>query len=242
MSGHSKWSKVKHQKATTDVVKGLAFTKAAHAITIAVGVGGGVGDPNLNFHLRLAIEKAHEVNMPKENIARAIEKGKGGSGDSVEQVVYEAYGPGGVAMLIEAATDNRQRTVSSVKNVLERLGCTLASPGAVNYLFTRSGVLTVPKTVGSYDTLVEIALETGADDVVETIDVYEVYASPHALAGVKQKFEEKGIVIDNVALIMKPTTTVPLDSTKYDRLNNIVEELENLDDVQHVYTNAANEL
>ena len=162
MSGHSKWSKVKHQKATTDVVKGMAFTKAARAITIAVHEGGGIGDPAHNFHLRLAIEKAREVNMPKDNIERAIEKGMGSGGAQIEQITYEGYGPGGVAILIEAATDNRQRTVSAVKNLLDRAGGSLGSPGAVFYLFKPCGIITVPKTVG-FDMLFEAALSAGAD-------------------------------------------------------------------------------
>ena len=138
MSGHSKWSKVKHQKATTDVVKGAAFTKASRAITLAVREGGGIPDPEKNFRLRLAIEKARAVNMPKENIARAIDKATGGGAGDIEQVVYEGYGPGGVAFMIEAATDNRNRTVSVVKNMFERNGGTLAGPGAVSFLFTKS--------------------------------------------------------------------------------------------------------
>ncbi|MCX6793930.1 MAG: YebC/PmpR family DNA-binding transcriptional regulator [Candidatus Gottesmanbacteria bacterium] len=145
MSGHSKWSKVKHQKATTDVVKSFAFTKASHAITVAVKEGGGITDPVSNFHLRLAVEKAHAVNMPKENIERAIAKAAGEGAAAIEQIMYEGYGPGGVAILIHAATDKRQRTVSQIKNVLERAGGTLVSPGGVNFLFERRGTIIEPK-------------------------------------------------------------------------------------------------
>lgn len=237
MSGHSKWSKVKHQKATTDVVKGMAFTKAARAITISVREGGGIGDPTHNFHLRLAIEKAHEVNMPKDNITRAIEKGMGAGGQSFEQIMYEGYAPGGVALVVETATDNRQRTVSEIKNLLERSGGSLGIPGSVSYLFDRSGILTVPKT-GSFDDLFEAAVTAGADDVVETTDMYEVYTTVVTLSSVKQKLLEKGIVIDNTEIIMKPKITVPLNNDKIEQVEKLVDSLETLDDVQHVFTNA----
>lgn len=238
MSGHSKWSKVKHQKATTDVVKGAAFTKASRAITLAVKEGGGVSDPNHNFHLRLAIEKARAVNMPKDNIERAIEKGAGGGAGTLEQVVYEGFGPGGIALLIEAATDNRQRTVSQVKNILDRSGGTLAGPGAVSYQFQKVGVLTVPKASRSYDDILEIVLTGGADDVAETDDMYEVYASIPMLSQVKKTLEEGGVAVDNAVVVMRPTVTVIIDSAKQDALERLTEQLEALDDVQSVYTNA----
>lgn len=231
MSGHSKWSKVKHQKATTDVVKSAAFTKATHAIMIAVKEGGGITDPNSNFHLRLAVEQARAVNMPKENIERAIAKASGEGATAIEQIMYEGYGPGGVALIIQAATDNRQRTVSQVKNVLERAGGTLASPGAVNYLFQKRGVLTIPKSGATMDRLLEAALDAGADDVTDAADFFEVYTGPTTLFHVKKSLEEKGIVIDNAVLIMHPTTRVR------GNVESLVTELEDLDDVQTVYTN-----
>lgn len=138
MSGHSKWSKVKHQKATTDVARAAAFTKASHGITIAVREGGGSTNPDTNFRLRLAIEKAREVNMPKENIERAITKGTDAHGEAIESISYEGYGPGGVAFIIVAATDNRQRTASAVKNIMDQFGGSLAGPGAVSFLFTKT--------------------------------------------------------------------------------------------------------
>lgn len=237
MSGHSKWSKVKHQKATTDVVKGMAFTKAARAITIAVREGGGIGNPAHNFHLRLAMEKAHDVNMPKENIDRAIEKGLGAGSEHIEQIMYEGFGPHGVAIMVEAATDNRQRTVAAVKNVLDRAGGSLGSPGSIDYLFKQCGIVTVPKSV-SFDALFEAAVSGGADDVVETDDLFEVYTSIASLPAVKQKLTEEGIAIDNTEIIMKPTSTVPIGDDKITQLDNLVEQLESLDDVQHVFTNA----
>jgi len=237
MSGHSKWSKVKHQKATTDVVKSMAFTKAARAITIAVQEGGGIGDPVHNFHLRLAIEKARDVNMPKDNIERAIEKGMGVGDSAIEQIQYEAYGPGGVALVIEAATDNRQRTVSAIKNVLERAGGAIGGPGTVSYLFSRSGILTIPKGSHSFDMLFEAALESGADDVVETEDMFEVYAKVAALQEVKRLLDEHGIVIDNMEIFMNPKTMMPLPDDTMIKIDELVEHLSNLDDVQHVFTN-----
>lgn len=237
MSGHSKWSKVKHQKATTDAVKAQAFTKATRAVTIAVKEGGGIDDPEKNFRLRLAVEKARAVNMPKENIERAIRKGLGSGEESIEQVSYDAYGPGGVAILVEAATDNKARTVAAIKNLLDRGGGTLASPGAVSYLFSRAGVVTVPKSGYSMDDMVAFALETGADDVVEQEDMYEMYADVAQLGTVKKKLEEKGIIIDNAAIIMKPMSTLSVAAQKVSATETLIEQLEELEDVQQVFTN-----
>lgn len=237
MSGHSKWSKVKHQKATTDVVKVMAFTRAARAITIAVHEGGGVGDPNHNFHLRLAIEKARDVNMPKENIERAIEKGMGVGANTIEQVLYEGYGPGGVGILIETATDNKVRTVGVIKNLFDRAGGAVASPGAVSYQFERCGILTVPKSASTFDVLFEAALDAGASDVVDTVDMFEVYTTLPQLALVKQSLLDKKIQIDNTEVIMKPKMHIPFDGSKRNALDQLLEGLEGLDDVQHVFTN-----
>jgi YebC/PmpR family DNA-binding regulatory protein len=237
MSGHSKWSKVKHQKATTDVVKGMAFTKAARAITLAVREGGGVGDPDRNFHLRLAIEKARDVNMPKENIERAVEKGKGAGGEAIEQIFYEGYGPFGVACIVEVATDNKQRTVSVIKNLLDRSGGTLASPGAVSYLFKQCAVCTILKSSISFDTLLEVVVEAGADDVVETADMYEVYSAISKNPGVKQRLSEQGITVDNTEIIMKPISSIVLPAPKMQKIDMLIEDLESLDDVQKVFMN-----
>jgi YebC/PmpR family DNA-binding regulatory protein len=237
MSGHSKWSKVKHQKATTDVVKSFAFTKASRAITVAVKEGGNITDPNMNFHLRLAVEKAHAVNMPKENIERAIAKAAGEGALSIEQMTYEGYGPGGVAILIEAATDNRQRIVSQIKNVLERAGGTLASPGAVSFQFSRRGVLTVHKEGITYDTLLAAACDAGAEDVKETTDLFEVYTQDAALSAVKQLLEASKIPIENTSRIMHPTSPADVDDALRAKIDDLVAALEELDDVQTVFTN-----
>ncbi len=237
MSGHSKWSKVKHQKATTDVVKSFAFTKASRAITVAVAEGGGITDPNSNFHLRLAIEKARDVNMPKENIERAIAKASGEGAAAIEQVLYEGYGPGGVAILVEAATDNRQRTVSQIKNVLERAGGTLASPGAVSFQFTRRGVLTVPKQGITLDALLTAAIDAGADDVVEAADLFEIYTKENALQRVKQALTAAHIPIENTARIMHARTPMEGDEAVRAKIDELAGMLEGLDDVQTVYMN-----
>ena len=239
MSGHSKWSKVKHQKATTDVVKSFAFTKASRGITVAVREGGGVTDPEMNFHLRLAVEKARAVNMPKDNIERAIERATGEGLAAIEQHVYEGYGHGGVAIMIEAATDNKQRTVSQVKNTLERAGGTLASPGAVGYLFTRVGLLTVAKGETTYETILASVIDAGGEDVLEMEDVFEVYTKYQDLASVRHKLEAAGVVIDNAVLILHPTTTVTATDEVRTKIEALVESLESLDDVQTVYTNMA---
>jgi YebC/PmpR family DNA-binding regulatory protein len=237
MSGHSKWSKVKHQKATTDVVKSFAFTKATRAISVAVREGGGITDPDSNFHLRLAIEKAHDVNMPKENIERAVARASGEGALSIEQIMYEGYSPGGIALLIEAHTDNRQRTVSQVKNALERFGGTLASPGAVSFQFKRRGIITVPREGIDYDKILSAAIDAGAEDVVETTDLYEVYTNDPDLPRVKHSLETVNIPIETTARIMHPTAPMEGGDELRTKIDDVVAALEELDDVQTVFTN-----
>lgn len=237
MSGHSKWSKVKHQKATTDVAKAVAFTKASRAITVAVREGGGNTNPDDNFHLRLAIEKARDVNMPKTNIDRIIEKAKGMEGASLHSFVYEAYGPYGVALLIEGTTDNPNRTVSFVKQIVEYAGGSLASPGAVAYLFTKKGLLTFPKKI-PFDQMMDEAIEAGADDVVETDDVFEIYTSPTNLNAVQKFFVGKNMAPERALLIMLPNTALPLTPDQRARIDGMMQRLEELEDVDTMYSNA----
>ena len=236
MSGHSKWSKVKHQKATTDVLKAAAFTRASRAITIAVKDGGGVTDPNTNFHLRLAIEKARDVNMPKDNIERAIDKAKGDDGDSIHQILYEGYGPHGVALYIEAATNNVNRTVSYLKQVLDHAGGSMATPGAVSYLFDRMGVILTSKDI-AYDTMLTHALESNARDVVEKEDAYELYTEPDQLMAVKKKLDEKQVPVDSYSLIMIAKANVELTDIQMKEIDSLIERIEESDDIQRVYTN-----
>jgi YebC/PmpR family DNA-binding regulatory protein len=238
MSGHSKWSKVKHQKAVTDVVKGAAFTKASRAITVAVAEGGGATDPDHNFRLRLAIDQARAVNMPKDTIARAIERG-GGRDASLQSVRYEGYGPGGVAVLVEAATDNKNRTVSQVKQVFERYHGSIATPGAVAFLFEPAGVILIEKKGTTYDTIFEKAVEAGASDIAEKDTVFEVYAKPELLESVSNKLKNLGLSIENAELIMKPTRTIPLTEDNARTIEKLTDDLAALDDVQQTYDNAA---
>ncbi len=239
MSGHSKWSKIKHQKTGSDAAKSQAFTKASRAITIAVREGGGLIDPEKNYRLRLAIERAREVNMPKETIERAIGRAAGEGAEKVDSIVYEAFGPGGVPLLIEVATDNRQRTVASIKSILELSSGTLASPGAVSYLFFRAGVLLVPKSGQTFDTMVEMALDAGADDVVEQGDNFEIFTKPHLLHEVKAYLSVKRVNVDNEEIIMMPRTTQAVSEEEERRIADLTHELESLDDVQRVYTSLA---
>lgn len=236
MSGHSKWSKVKHQKATTDAVKSREFTRASRGITVAVREGGGLTDPDKNFRLRLAIELAKQVNMPKDNIERAIAKGAGAGATAFENLTYEGYGPGGVAYLVEAATDNHQRTAAEVKHAFDRAGGSLATPGAVSFQFQKNGVLLVAKSGILYDAILDLAIGAGADDVIERDDVYEVYTKHTELFAVKQAFEKASLVIEHASIIMRPLNSVsPAPDV---RLKNeaLVSALESLDDVQNVYT------
>lgn len=240
MSGHSKWSKVKHQKAVTDAVKGKHFTKASAAIISAIHEGGGIADPNTNFKLRLAIEKAREVNMPKDNIERAIAKGKGGEGgSSLKTVVYEAFGPSGTAIIIEGTTDNNQRTTSNLKNVLDRGGGTLVSIGAASYLFDHVGQIYFQKDSHSFDDILSIVLEAGGDDVEDSGDVYTVTTHPTSLHKVLTFFVSKGMKIQSSELLYKPKIDIKL-STKEDeeKVLALLENIEGLDDVQRVHTNA----
>ena len=235
MSGHSKWSKVKHQKATTDVAKASAFTRASRAIVVAVKEGGGNTNPIDNFRLRLAIEKARDVNMPKVNIDRIIEKAKGAEGTSLHSFLYEAYGPFGVALLIEGTTDNTNRTVSFIKQIIEYAGGTLAAPGAVAYLFTKKGILTFPKKI-QYDSMLDQAIEAGADDVIETEDVFEVYTDPTKLDVVKRYFEEKGMASERALIIMKPNVTMAISPEQQEKIDGMMERLEELEDVDSLYS------
>lgn len=236
MSGHSKWSKVKHQKATTDAVKSRAFTKASRGLTVSVREGGGITDPEKNFHLRLAIELARSVNMPKDTIERAIEKGAGVGAHAFEQLIYEGYGPGGVAYIVEAATDNHQRTGAEMKHQFDRSGGSLATPGAVSYQFQRNGVLLINKSSHAFDAVLEAALKAGADDVVERDDVFEVYTAVTGVASAKRELEAGGFAIEVMELVHRPNVSVrPPEDIR--ALNEaLIESLEGLDDVQNVYT------
>ncbi len=237
MSGHSKWSKVKHQKATTDVVKGLSFTKASHTIATAVREGGGNKDPETNVRLRLAIEKARSVNMPKDNIQRAIDRAVDLRRNDFEQVIYEGYGPGGTALIIKTATDNRQRTVSVIKNVLEKYGGILAKEGSVMYQFMRISVIHVPKNHYALDRLVEVAIAAGADDVVESDKTFDIITTGTNIDRVKKYLEAQGIEMGTIENLLRTANPMNLGSSQKESVIKLTNALISLDDVVSVATN-----
>lgn len=239
MSGHSKWSKIKHQKETTDAVKGKVFTKLANAIIIAVREGGGIIDPTTNFKLRLAIEKARDANIPKENIERAIQKGKGGEGgEGLSEIVYEAFGPAGVGIIIQTATDNKQRTVAELKNILERGGGVLGTTGSVSHFFEFVGCIQITKEGRSYDEIMEGALSSGAIDLEEEDDHILVYTNPTELHKVKKSLLTSGFPLLSIELIYRPKTTIPIQDERVARqILKLLSTLEEREDVQKVFAN-----
>lgn len=236
MSGHSKWAQIKRQKGTLDAKRGQAFTKLANAITIAVKQGGG-GDPSSNFKLRLMIEKARSINMPKENIERAIRAAQGKLAGEVGEVVYEAFGPAGVGLIIEAATDNKLRTAPEVKNTLEKNGGTLVTPGAVSYQFQQKGLITVSKGLKTLDEIFLLAADAGAEDIEEAGEEVLVYTKPEDLSKVKEALSPH-VSITDFELTRKPTVFVSISNKEIaNKIISLIEKLESLDDVQKVYAN-----
>lgn len=239
MSGHSKWSQIKRQKGVADIKRGQTFTKIANAITIAVRAGGGIGDPEKNFRLRLAIEKARAVNMPKENMQRAIERGAGiGEKGSLEEAVYEGFTPGGAAVIIEVVTDNKQRSASEIKQVFDKNRGVLARPGAVAYQFAQKGLITIRKNGKTIDDIFLMAADMGAEDVEEAGDEVLVYTNPLDLSKIKEQFSSSGLTIIEAELTRKPLTSVTIpDRETSQKALSFLEKLESLDDVQKVYAN-----
>ncbi len=236
MSGHSKWSTIKRQKGAADAKRSTTFTKLANMITIAAREGG--SDASANFKLRLAIEKAREANMPKDNIDRAIKRGTGElGGQALETLVYEAYAPGGSAILIYVTTDNRNRAIANIRTLLTKYNGKLAESGAVSYLFQPRGVITVSGAVA--DMLEMSVFESGAEDYIANTDgSFTVYTSPKAVSQVAKYFEDQGLTASDVELTMEPVTTVQITDAKMAQtLVNLMERLEELDDVTSVYTN-----
>lgn len=238
MSGHSKWSTIKRQKGANDARRGQMFTKLANAITIAVKDGGG-GDPASNFKLRLAMDQARGINMPKENIQRAVDRGLGkGGGAALETVTYEGYAPGKVAIIVEAATDNKNRTTPEVRGAIEKAGGTFASPGAVGWMFGDVGLISISKNGKSFDDIFEVAVESGADDVEESGENVDVYTKPAEVEKVKNVLAEKGLNPISAEIFKKPTTTQPIsDADTAKKVLGLIEKIEELDDVQKVYAN-----
>lgn len=238
MSGHSKWKTIKRQKGVKDVKRGAIFTKHSNAITVAVKQGGNIADPESNFKLRLAIEAARADNMPKENIDRAILKAAGKEGVNLEEAVYEGFGPGGFSIVVEAFTDNKQRTVAEVKNAFEKNGGTMGAQGSVMYQFERKGIVTVVKNGKPFDDIFVIAVDSGAEDVEEAGDEALIYTRPEDLAKVRSFLTEKGITVQNAELVYKPVVLFTIsDKITAEKAVAFFEKLEELDDVQKVFTN-----
>lgn len=236
MSGHSKWSQIKHKKAKTDAVRGRVFTKLIREITIASRQGG--GDPNGNPRLRLAIQTAKEANMPQDNIARAIKKGLGElEGQMLEEWSYEGYGPQGVALIIDVVSDNRNRTTSEVRHALTKHGGNLGENGAVSWNFETRGVITVDRKGLDEDTIMSAALEAGAADVSDEGEVWVVYTEPTDLSTVSDALKHGGIATQSAEVQRVPKTYVKLDGEDARKVIKLVEMLEELDDVQRVSAN-----
>ncbi len=237
MSGHSKWSSIKRAKGVADAQRGQLFTKLSKEIIIAAKAGG--PDPAANFRLRLAVQKAKDANMPADNIDRAIKKGAGGGeGANVEEVTYEGFGPAGTAVIVEAATDNRNRTVAEVRNVFTRAGGNLGENGSVSWNFETRGVLNISPDGADRDDVALQAIDAGADDVQMSGDSIDIYTQPGDLESVKRALEEHGLKVASAEMQRVPKTTVQLDDRAAVQTLRLVEKLEGLDDVQKVYFNA----
>ncbi|HKG19488.1 MAG TPA: YebC/PmpR family DNA-binding transcriptional regulator [Candidatus Limnocylindrales bacterium] len=237
MSGHSKWSTIKRQKGANDAKRGALFTKVAREISVAARQGG--GDPDANYRLRLAIEKARAVNMPADNIKRTIDKATGGGeGEQFEEIVYEGYGPGGVAVLVEAATDNRNRTAAEVRSIFTKTGGQLAGSGAVAWQFEPRGLIAVARDGVDPDEVALAAIDAGADDVdTEDPETIEIFTAPADLERVRVALDQAGVPVDSAENTMIAKQTVELDSAKARQALRLVEQLEDLDDVQRVTAN-----
>ena len=235
MAGHSKWANIKHRKARQDASRGKVWTKVIREITVAAKDG---PDPNDNPRLRLALEKANAANMPKDTIKRAIEKGSGtGETGELEEIIFEGYGPGGVAILVETMTDNRNRTVSDVRHAFSKFGGNLGTDGSVSYLFKKLGVIHINKDY-SEEMLMENVIESGAQDFSEEDDFFEVTTDPNQFNKVIDFFKENDIQYINAELTLRADTLVNLDQDMSEKVLNIMEFMDDLDDVQEVHTNA----
>jgi YebC/PmpR family DNA-binding regulatory protein len=237
MSGHSKWSTIKHKKGAADAKRGKIFTRLIKEITISARLGG--GDPEGNPRLRAAIAEAKANNMPKDNIDRAIKRGTGElEGASYEDITYEGYGPGGVALIVEALTDNTNRTTPEIRHMFEKAGGNFGTPGSVKFQFDRKGYFAVEKSATTEDRLMEVALEAGADDLqTEDADIFEVYTQPESFEQVREALEKSGIPTVEAKLSMIPMTWVKVDEAQARANMKLLESLDDHDDVQNVWSN-----
>ena len=235
MSGHNKWSTIRHKKGAADAKRGKIFTKIIKEITVAARLGG--GDPDGNPRLRTIIDKAKAENMPKDNIERAIKKGTGElEGVNYEEIVYEGYGPGGVAVLVESMTDNRNRTVSEVRSIFTKCNGNMGESGCVSWMFDKKGLIIFSKSV-DFDKLFETALEAGAEDVADEEEQYEVLTDQSMFIEVRDALSRAGFVFESAEVTMIPQTMVKLDGKNAENMLKLMERLEDNDDVQNVYAN-----
>ncbi len=236
MSGHSKWASIRHKKGAVDAKRGKIFSKLIKEITVAARLGG--GDPEGNPRLRVAIQAAKGQNMPKDNIARAIKKGTGElAGTSYEEYNYEAYGPGGVALMMNCLTDNRNRTIADIKHIFERHGGNLGEPGCVSWMFEQRGLVVFEKNSVGEEKLLDLALEAGAEDIKESETQFEILTDPADFESIKKAFDDQGLRYSLAEISMIPQTTVKLDGRDAERVLSLMEALEENDDISHVYAN-----
>ncbi|MCD6097855.1 YebC/PmpR family DNA-binding transcriptional regulator [bacterium] len=238
MSGHSKWAKIKRKKGSKDEKRGRIFTKLIKEITVAARLGG--GNPDSNARLRSAIESARAANMPAKNIENAIKKGTGElPGIVYEEVTYEGYGPNGIAILIEAATDNKKRTVADIRHILSKYGGNLGETGCVSWIFSKKGYITVPKSESSEEEILNEALDAGAEDILsDDPEVYEIYTSPEELERVKEALIKAGIPIESAEITAVPQSTVKIaDEKTAERILKLMDALDENEDVQKLYSN-----
>jgi YebC/PmpR family DNA-binding regulatory protein len=236
MSGHSKWATTKHKKAATDAKRGKIFTKIGKEITVAARLGG--GDVNGNARLRTAIAKAKSISLPADNIKRAIQRGTGElPGVSYEEIIYEGYGPGGVAVIVESMTDNRNRTVSEIRNIFSKAGGNMGESGCVSWMFHKKGYLVVNRAKVDEDKLMTLALDAGAEDMQPEDDNFVITTAPQDFEKVKKALEDAGVAPDVAEVTMIPQTYVKLDGKEAQQMLRLVETLEDNDDVQNVYAN-----
>ncbi|MBO8159930.1 YebC/PmpR family DNA-binding transcriptional regulator [Thermosyntropha sp.] len=242
MAGHSKWANIKHKKARSDEKKGKMFTKIAKEIMIAVRTGGSA-DPDANPKLKMAIQKAKEVNMPNENINRAIKKGTGEiEAEALEEIVYEGYGPAGVAFMLEIATDNRNRTASEIRHIFSKNGGNMGESGCVAWMFKRCGLISINKdslNIDEEEFMLQV-LELGADDIKDEGSVFEIIVAPENFMQLKEALEKENIPLETADIVMLPENTVEItDEETASKIIKLIEKLEDHDDVQNVYTNVS---
>ena len=237
MSGHSKWSNIKHKKGKHDAIRAKITTKIGKEITVAARLGG--ADPTGNMRLKLALQKARENNVPKDNIQRAIQKGIGATdGGDYEEITYEGYGPSGVALVVEVMTDNRNRAAADVRHAFSKHGGNLGESGSVTWMFKRKGVFVLPGDAGDEEELMMMALDAGAEDFKNDDDDYEVLTTPENYDAVEKAFQDADIEMTISKITMVPDTTIALDSDDASKMQNLLDALDDLDDVKDVYSNA----